>query len=380
MSSSPDFLEERDKNFGTKHANKRPLLIVGLLALLPLSVWVYGYTEKWEQAYGEKKQETEVKKLNRYSTPAVTKPEGPDVVLPPSPPPEIFAEPPKPFPQQAPGPVQVPDHVRERREAIKAAMHADATVPAFAQYGMAGPQPMMPALPPLPAEIPDQNRQQEKKDFLESLNNNSPYLRHSKLEPRSETEIMAGTMIPCNMVTGVNSDLPGPIIGQVAENVYDSATRKRVLIPSGAKLLGTYDSRVSAGQERVLVAWNRIIFPDSSSLLLDAMPGADRSGFAGMKDQVNNHYWKTFGNAFLVSLFSAAIRLSQPTGGGSAQGGYTSQEILAADIGRHLGQLGMQVTQRNLGIQPTLEVRPGAKCTVMLTKDVELPEWKGHRG
>lgn len=368
MSNSPDYLEEQGANLGTKHANKRPLLIAGLLALIPLSFWVYGYTEKWEETYGEKKQSTEVKKVTRFSVPPVSKPEGPDVVLPSSPPAEVFADGRQPFPpHQAQSQLPVPDHIRERREALKAAMHADATVPGFGP--LAGARSMTPDLPPPYPPDHDPNQQQEKKAFLETLNNESPTLRHSKMEPRSDRVIMAGTMVPCNMVTGINADLPGNPIGQVSEDVYDTLTRRNVLIPSGSKLLGSYDSRISAGQERVLIAWNRIVFPDGSSIMLDSMPGADRSGFAGLKDQVNNHYWRVFGNAFLMSLFSAGIQLSQPRGG---VGVYDSQQILAADIGRTLGRLGMQINQKNLNIQPTIEIRPGAKCSVLTTKDIEL--------
>lgn len=141
-------------------------------------------------------------------------------------------------------------------------------------------------------------------------------------------------------------------------------------------MVGTYDSSVAAGQERVLVAWNRIIFPDSSSVSLEGMPGADRSGFAGFHDQVDNHYWRTFGNAFLLSLFSAGIQLSQPAG--AVGGTYDSTQIMAAAIGRQLGMFGMQVTQRNLNIQPTLEIRPGFKFSIMVTKDMVLTPWEGH--
>lgn len=193
----------------------------------------------------------------------------------------------------------------------------------------------------------------------------------------STTEIKAGTIIPGVMVGGVNSDLPGQIIGQVRENVYDTATGQHLLIPAGSRLVGTYDSTVTTGQERVLVAWQRIIYPDGSSVSLDLMPGADTSGYAGFTDQVSNHYWRIFGNAFMLSLFSAGIQLSQPQSD-SQFGGYNSQQILAAEIGRQLGQLGMEMARRNMRIQPTLEIRPGYRFVVMVTKDIVLPPWEGH--
>jgi type IV secretion system protein VirB10 len=178
------------------------------------------------------------------------------------------------------------------------------------------------------------------------------------------------------MVSGINSQLPGQCTGQVKQDVYDSATGQHLLIPAGAQLVCTYDSAINGGQERVFVAWTRINFPDGSSIILDSMPGADQSGLAGFKDQVNNHYVRTFGQAFLLSLFSAGIQLSQPRG--AVQGTYNAQQIGAAAIGQQLGMLGMQIARRNLNMQPTLEIRPGFEFTIAVNKDMVLPPWQGH--
>jgi type IV secretion system protein VirB10 len=240
-------------------------------------------------------------------------------------------------------------------------------------------------IPPPPAaqgnyegagEYQDVNQQQQKKAFFVGRGEDNHYLLRKREAPLSPYEIKAGSIIPGVMIGGVNSDLPGIIIGQVRQDVYDSATGQHLLIPAGARLVGTYDSEVSGGQERVLVAWNRIIYPDSSSITLDNMPGADRSGFAGFNDKVDNHYWRTFGNAFMLSLFSAGIQLSQPRG--AVQGTYNSQQIMAAALGQQLGMLGMQQARRNLNMQPTLEIRPGYQFSIMITKDMIVEPWHGH--
>lgn len=158
--------------------------------------------------------------------------------------------------------------------------------------------------------------------------------------------------------------------------MYDSATGKHLLIPAGAKLIGVYDNQVTRGQSRVLVAWTRIVYPDASTLELGSMPGADQGGYAGMKDKVNRHYWRVFGDAMMLSLFSAGIQLSQPNDD-TIGTGPTSQEIVAASIGQQLGQTGMQITQQNLRIQPTLEIRPGLRFNVMVNKDIILRPWTG---
>ncbi|UYG54014.1 TrbI/VirB10 family protein [Comamonas endophytica] len=247
------------------------------------------------------------------------------------------------------------------------------------RYMAAGPMPSsgdpygMGAVSGMAAE----NGQAQKRAFLSGTPEANVYLANQRKAPLAPSqEIKAGTVIPSVLVSGVNSDLPGQIIGRVAEAVYDSATGSQLLIPPGATLIGTYDSSVTLGQSRALVVWKRIIYPDSSSISLDGMPGADQGGYAGFHDKVNNHYGRLFGHGLLLSLFSAGIQLSQP----QAQNGenYSSSQIIAGSLGQQMGQLGMQMAQRNMNIQPTLQIRPGYEFNVMVTKDIILPTWEGH--
>lgn len=376
---SPDFLAMRTDSVSVKRLNNIPKYVGLVLIVLIGFVIVRGAVKTFSDPEERLREEEKPKKLDSFAVPAVSKPDGPDVMLPPSPPPEVFTAPPMPVNQAMPAQQPMPEYMRQRIESHKAAMQSSPKVTGFGQAATNTQGAVMP-----PRREPDQgrnirqddlNRQEEKREFLSSFDKDaSPYLNQTRVPAISPYEVKAGFIIPGVLVSGINSDLPGQIIGQVRQNVYDSATGRYLLIPAGAKIVGTYDSSVSAGQERVLVAWNRIIFPDSSSVSLEAMPGADQSGFAGFHDQVDNHYWRTFGNAALLSLFSAGVQLSQPRG--AVTGTYNSQQIMAAAIGRQLGQLGMQLTQRNLSIQPTLEVRPGFQFSIMVTKDMVLPPWK----
>lgn len=190
-------------------------------------------------------------------------------------------------------------------------------------------------------------------------------------------ELKTGAVIPGVMVTGINSDLPGNIIAQVSQNVWDTATGRQLLIPQGTKLFGTYDSRVVYGQERVLVAWNRLVFPDGSALTLGAMPGADMAGNAGYTDDVNNHYFRIFGSAALMSLISGGMSYSMDalntSGSSSGQNGNstpTLQDEMGTALAAQMGQATMQLLQKNLNIKPTLEIRPGYQFNVIVTKDM----------
>jgi type IV secretion system protein VirB10 len=199
----------------------------------------------------------------------------------------------------------------------------------------------------------------------------SPYSR----EAGRACEIKTGTVIPGLMITGINSDLPGSMIAQVSQDVYDTATGRDLLVPQGSKIYGIYDSRVVYGQSRVLIAWNRIIFPDGSAVTLGTMPGADMAGYAGFTDQVNNHYMRIFGSAMLMSLITGGTSYatdSMPTTGNSDQP--TVQSALAASLATQLGQTTQTLLQRNLNIKPTLEIRPGYQFNIIVTKDVAFKE------
>ena len=116
--------------------------------------------------------------------------------------------------------------------------------------------------------------------------------------------INSGVIIPAMLLTGLNSDIPGYLIAQVSEPVYDSPTGTELLIPQGSRLFGEYDSKVIFGQRRPLIKWSRLIFPDGSVLDMENMPGTDRKGYSGFKASVNNHYLPMFGSAAMISVFA----------------------------------------------------------------------------
>jgi type IV secretion system protein VirB10 len=187
--------------------------------------------------------------------------------------------------------------------------------------------------------------------------------------PRTPFELRAGFVVPATLISGINSHLPGQIMAQVAQHVYDTPTGRHLLIPQGSRLIGTYSSDVAYGQARVLAAWQRIVFPDGKAMDIGAMPGADSAGYAGFNDQVNNHYLRTFASAFLMSAVTAGITLSQDNGNdtGNAQ---RASDALSEALGQQLGQVTAQMIAKNLNIAPTLAIRPGYRFNVIVTKDM----------
>lgn len=216
-----------------------------------------------------------------------------------------------------------------------------------------------------------QNMQTRKEAFIEDARNKKTedYLRSTRNAPLSDYEIKAGWEIPAVLEQALNSDLPGEIKALVAANVYDTATGRYLLIPQGSRLIGKYDSRIAYGQNGVQVAWDRVVFPDASSVDLRGMAGLDAQGNAGLRHKVDRHYMRLLGFSALTSLFSAAITLSQRQQQ-SLLAYPTVGETAAAAAAREMSQTGSMITRRNLNVQPTIKVPVGYKFTVRVNRDI----------
>lgn len=218
-----------------------------------------------------------------------------------------------------------------------------------------------------------QNMQTRKEAFLNSARSQKTedYLRSTRSAPLGTYEIKAGWEIPAVLEQSLNSDLPGELKALVMSNVYDTATGRYLLIPQGSRLIGKYDSRVSYGQDGVEVVWDRILYPDASSVDINGMVGLDSHGNAGLRDKVDRHYKRLFGFAALTSAFSAAFDLSQRRGQQSALLSYPSiGDTASASVGREISQTGSMITRRNLNVQPTIKVPVGYKFTVRVNRDI----------
>lgn len=212
----------------------------------------------------------------------------------------------------------------------------------------------------------DPNLQSSKIAFAEEVLDDAIYNPHRIVDPASPYQVMAGTIIPASLITGLNSDLPGTIIAQVTQPVYDTVTGNYLLIPQGSRLIGRYDSRVSFGQERALVVWDRVLFPSGASIQIDALPGADTQGHAGLSDRVDNHWGRVFTAAGLATLLGVGTELA-----------FDNDDTGIARAVRNgfqdtTNQAGQRIVDRNLNIQPTLRVRPGWPLRVIVTRDLIL--------
>ncbi len=238
----------------------------------------------------------------------------------------------------------------------------------------------LPALGALGGQLgADINNQEGKRAFLKKGDTDDDYLENSKTKPRSPYEVKAGSYIPASLITGINSDLPGSVNAQVTENVYDSVTGNYLLIPQGAKLVGEYNSSLTFGQNRVQVAWNRIIFPDGQSIDLGEMQGMDIAGYTGFHDKVDNHYLRIYSNAILLSLMGAGYDILNQDAQQQEQ--YTNpRAIVAANVGQKLSDVSGQTLEKNMNVQPTVIIAPGYKFKIIVLKDLVLENIKDAQG
>nr|WP_064250732.1 IncP-type conjugal transfer protein TrbI [Rhizobium leguminosarum]OAP88880.1 conjugal transfer protein TrbI [Rhizobium leguminosarum] len=218
----------------------------------------------------------------------------------------------------------------------------------------------------------DQNGQTSKEDFFNADIKDLGYLPNQVVPQQSRYELKRGSVIPATLITGINSDLPGRITAQISQNVYDSATGHFTLVPQGTKLLGRYDSKVSFGQNRVLVVWTDIIFPNGSTLQIGGMAGTDSEGYGGFSDKVDNHYLRTFGSAALVALIGTGIDMSMPESSTLATQD-TASDAARRNFAETFGRVAEQTISKNLNVQPTIKIRPGYSFNVLVDQDIIFP-------
>lgn len=182
--------------------------------------------------------------------------------------------------------------------------------------------------------------------------------------PRSRYELIAGSVIPAALVTELNSDLPGRAIAQVTANVYDSVSGEHLLIPQGARLMGTYESDTSYGDRRLLLVWNRLIFPNGWSIRLSNMEGSDPTGAAGLNDRTDNHLGRLARAVGLSAIISVVAENSQNDNEDNL--GQSVGDAAAAEAAR----TGGRIVDRELTVRPTLRIRAGGAVRVLVTRDI----------
>lgn len=248
----------------------------------------------------------------------------------------------------------------ETRTTAPAAVLTDGQSPAppsLAGLGLA-PQPATPSA------------QQRQVAFLNAEADRRTVAPDRVAAPASPNILQAGSIISAALITGIRSDLPGQITAQVTENIYDSPTGRILLVPQGTRIIGEYSNDVGFGQRRVLLVWNRLVFPNGRSIVLERQPGADTQGYAGLEDGVDYHWWDLAKAAGLSTLLAVGTELAVND---------DDRLLRAIRDGAQdtINDAGQQIVRRQLNVQPTLTIRPGFPVRVIVTRDLVLEPYGG---
>lgn len=260
---------------------------------------------------------------------------------------------------------------RQARDSARASkLFAGTSEGARSATASADPPPPPPGQPatgePAPAAGGDA---QDRKAAFVAGGTREPTVNSGRLTPPAGRYVVsAGSTIAAALITGLSSDLPGQVVAQVTEDVFDTVTGRTRLIPQGTRLIGVYDARVSYGQSRALVVWTRLIFPDGHSIDLDRMIGTDAAGQSGLTDRVNNHTGKLLMAGLLSTLFGVGANAATTGGGDNADIAFAIRE----SAGRSVESAGDKIVSRQLDVQPTITVRPGARVRVLVSRDLVL--------
>lgn len=214
----------------------------------------------------------------------------------------------------------------------------------------------------------DQNKKREHLEFYKQGANENTESIYKIEKLKNPYTVLAGTIIPGVLINGMNSDLPGTILGQVSKDVYDTVTGEYLLIPKGTKIIGIYDTDTAFAQTRGAVIWQRLVLPNGDSMVLPNFAGSDKEGYAGFKDKKRSHYarvvWSSLlGAAAMGGLAAAADDNSDKN---------TFRENAAQEMESNMSNVVNRIVDRNLNIAPTIIIRPGYKFNIIVDKDLIL--------
>jgi type IV secretory pathway VirB10-like protein len=214
-----------------------------------------------------------------------------------------------------------------------------------------------------------QNGQSHKEGFLNGHIEQAIYSPQRVQTPRSPYQLMAGSVIAAALITGLNSDLPGQVVAQVTEDVYDTVSGRFLLVPQGTRLIGKYDSHIAYGQERLLLIWTRLVMPDGSAIVLDNLLATNTQGYAGLEDGVDYHTWRLLKGVVLSSLLGISSELAANNG---TQSNNRIIVGLRDSVNNTANEAGQRIVSKDLALQPTLTVRPGYPVRVLVNRDIVL--------
>jgi type IV secretion system protein VirB10 len=190
--------------------------------------------------------------------------------------------------------------------------------------------------------------------------------------PDGLKRLLEGTVIEGVLTNRLEGSFSNPVNAQVTTAVYD-ANRQIVVIPSGARVLGTASPVQAFGETRLAVTFHRLVMPDGASYTLDQFPALNERGDAGLKDQVDRHYLQIFGASIALGSLSG---LSQYATRSQSSSEYGFSDAFGQGMGASLATSSGRVLDRFLNVLPSVTIREGHRLKIYLTRDLYLPPYR----
>ena len=241
----------------------------------------------------------------------------------------------------------------------------------LAQVPLPTPQAGIPAAVPQPGHRQPETTTTEKDEKQAS----KPAVNPNSLNAATGKNyvLFEGTVLETVLLNRLSGDFNGPVECLVTNDIY-SHDRQHLLIPSGTRVLGEAKRVEAFGQTRLAVAFHRLIMPDGYSVNLDQFKGMNQIGDTGLRDKVNNHYYKIFGASLAVGAIGG-ISEAQSTG----LLNQTGTQSIEAGVGQSMGQTSQRILDKFLNILPTITIREGHRVKIYLSGDLDLPDYANHR-
>lgn len=184
-------------------------------------------------------------------------------------------------------------------------------------------------------------------------------------EPARLSDLAAGTYIAARLMVDIRSELPGLTRAIVTNDVFDSQTMHRVIIPRGAQLLGSYDNQTASGQRRLFVYWTEMRFPDGRVFELARSSAVDATGASGVTGRRQT--------GFLTALLQGALL-------GTVQNVVQGEQSEASDLqsaariatGQSVGSVAERYMEQQLAKGPRFTVKAGTVVNVVLERPFNL--------
>ena len=189
--------------------------------------------------------------------------------------------------------------------------------------------------------------------------------------PAGQTRLLEGTVIEAVLTNRLEGSFANPVNALVTTPVY-AQDRQAIVIPGGARVLGTASPVQALGETRLAVKFHRLVMPDGSTYSLDQFTGLNERGDAGLKDQVNRHYWQIFGASIAIGSLSGLAQYSTRSGTNTA---YGFGDAFGQGMGGSLAASAGRVLDRFLNVLPSVTIREGHRLRIYLTKDLDLPPY-----